>query len=398
MRPDCSWQIISSDKFCLSWWFWRLRFRYAMQADAAIAPQEKEGFFLLTFHAPTLGRFSRLLPGSPSREDVCAVGGPCPAFRERPPWIGGDLQTLRNSLCGTPLDLPGGERLLLKVSGGDQLAARLDRPAGGASRPLIVLIHGCTGSEASGTVIATMRHLTGLGWPVLRLNLRGSQPSRPTACGHYHAGRTSDLADALRALPASLVRLGIILVGQSLGGNLVLKFMGEGAHGLPVLGAVSVSAPIDLAVTCAKMLTRRNFAYHQAMLSAMKREALAPGAAVSSAERAAVTAARNVYEYDDHFIAPRFGYRDAQEYYQSNAAKNFIPAITLPSLILHALDDPWIPGACYTAIDWQRLPAIEAVLPPRGGHLGFHGRGSRIPWHDRVIGWWLARKFGLGAV
>jgi predicted alpha/beta-fold hydrolase len=205
------------------------------------------------------------------------------------------------------------------------------------------------------------------------------------------------LADALRALPACLIRFGIILLGQSLGGNLVLKFMGEGGHGLPVLGAVTVSAPIDLAATCATMLTRRNFAYHYAMLAAMKREALAPGAAVSCAEQAAIAAARNVYEYDDRFIAPRFGYRDAQEYYETNAAKNFLSGIALPTLILHALDDPWIPGESYTAVDWQRLPVIEAVLPSSGGHLGFHGQGSRIPWHDRVAGWWLARKFPFAA-
>jgi uncharacterized protein len=306
------------------------------------------------------------------------------------------LQTLRNSLCGTPPDRLGGERLFLEVSGGDRLAARLDRLPGPMARPLIVLVHGCAGSEASGSVIATMRHLTDLGWPVLRLNLRGSHPSRPTASGHYHAGRTSDLADALRALPACLVRQGIVLHGQSLGGNLVLKFMGEGGHGLPVLGAVTVSSPIDLAATCAKMLSRRNFAYQRAMLAAMKREALAPGAGVTSAERAAIAAARNVYEYDDRFIAPRFGYRDAQEYYESNVAKNFLSTIALPTLVLHALDDPWIPGTCYTVVDWQHLPAIEAVLPPRGGHLGFHGQGSRIPWHDRVTGWWLARNFPYG--
>lgn len=307
------------------------------------------------------------------------------------------MQTLRNSLCGTPPDRPGGERLLLEVSGGDRLAARLDRLPAPIKRPLIVLVHGCAGSETSGCVVATMRHLTDLGWPVLRLNLRGSHPSRPTASGHYHAGRTSDLADALSVLPACLIRLGIILHGQSLGGNLVLKFMGEGGHGMPVLGAVTVSAPIDLAATCAKMLTRRNFAYHSAMLAAMKREALAPGAAISTAERAAIGAARNVYEYDDRFIAPRFGYRGAGEYYECNAAKNFLAGISLPTLILHALDDPWIPAECYTAVNWQRLPVVEAVLPPRGGHLGFHGRGSPVPWHDRVTAWWLARKFAFGA-
>lgn len=322
--------------------------------------------------------------------------GTIPPFRERAPWFGGDLQTLRNVLRGIPPELPGGERLLLPVPGGERLAARLDRRAGPMTRPLIVLVHGLAGSEASANVAASTRHLCDQGWPVLRLNLRGALPSLPTAPGHYHAGRTEDLAEALRGLPANFTRFGIVLLGHSLGGNLVLKFMGEGGHGLPVLAAVAVSTPIDLAATCARMMTRRNFVYHRYMLDAMKREALAPGAGVSGAERAAIGAAKNVYEFDDRFIAPRFGYRDAQDYYESNAAKHFLAGISRPTLILHALDDPWIPAACYMAIDWSRLPMIEAALTPRGGHLGFHGRGSRVPWHDRVTTWWLARRFRLG--
>jgi predicted alpha/beta-fold hydrolase len=315
-----------------------------------------------------------------------------PPFRERAPWFGGDLQTLRNVLCRAPADLPLRERLLLPVSGGDQLAARLDRPAQPTARPLIVLVHGLAGSEASRNVIASARYLVSQGWPVLRLNLRGSAPSRPASPGHYHAGLTGDLAQALHTLPPAYSRNGIVLAGHSLGGNLILKFMGEGGHRLPVLAAVSISAPIDLAATCERMMMRRNLAYHRYMLNAMKREALAPGADLTAAERAAIAAARNVYEFDEHFIAPRFGYRNALDYYQSNSAKHFLAGATAPVLILHALDDPWIPAPCYTAISWEQLPLIEAVLTPRGGHLGFHGQESFIPWHDRVTAWWLARK------
>src|SRR5256886_5523146 len=76
--------------------------------------------------------------------------GRVPPFRERVPWFGGDLQTLRNFLRGTPSDLPRGERLLLEVTGGDRLAARLDRPSGPLARPLVVLVHGLAGSEESG--------------------------------------------------------------------------------------------------------------------------------------------------------------------------------------------------------------------------------------------------------
>jgi predicted alpha/beta-fold hydrolase len=318
-----------------------------------------------------------------------------PSFRERAPWFGGDLQTLRNTICGGPPELLGGERLLLAMSDGDRLAARLDRPATDTGAPLIILAHGLAGSEASRHGIATARYLVGLGWPVLRLNLRGSQPSRPTSGGRYHAGRTEDLAAALRALPADLMRHGIVLIGNSLGGNLVLKFIGEGDHALPVRAAVAVSTPIDLAATCARMMAPRNFAYHRYMLDQMKREALAPGAELTTAERAAIAGARNVYEFDDHFVAPHFGYRGAEDYYEANAAKNFLAGATLPTLILQALDDPWIPAECYTAIDWSNLPAIETVFTPGGGHMGFHAADSPTPWHDRATAQWLQRK-GLG--
>ncbi len=353
-------------------------------------------------HAPTPIGLPPNGAALPAPDGIDMPAGTVPPFRERTPWFGADLQTLRNTLRGTPPDLPGGERLLLPVPGGERLAGRLDRGPSPLARPLIVLVHGLAGSEASGTVVASARHLAHQGWPVLRLNLRGTLPSLATAAGHYHAGRTEDLAEALHGLPADLARYGIVLLGHSLGGNLVLKFMGvsgmgEGGHGPPVLAAVAVSTPIDLSATCARMMARRNFFYERYMLDAMKREALAPGASVSSAERAAIAAARNVYEFDDRFIAPRFGYLDAEDYYESNAAKHFLAGIGRPTLVLHALDDPWIPAACYTAIDWPRLPMIEAVLSPRGGHLGFHGQGSRVPWHDQVTAWWLARRFRFGA-
>ncbi|WP_292531847.1 alpha/beta fold hydrolase [Methylocystis sp.] len=331
--------------------------------------------------------------GTPAESHV--LDQSLPPFRERAPWFGGDLQTLRNIIIGGPPELPGGERLLLAMPDGDRLAARLDRPGAETNAPLIVLAHGLAGSESSLHGVATARYLVGEGWPALRLNLRGAAPSRPTSGGRYHAGKTDDLAAALRALPAELLRHGIVLIGNSLGGNLVLKFIGEGGHGLPVRAAIAVSTPIDLAATCARMMAPRNFAYHRYMLNEMKREALAPSAALTSAERAAIAGARSVYEFDDRFVAPHFGYRDAQDYYEANAAKNFLAGASLPTLILQALDDPWIPAACYTAIDWSTLPAIQPVLTQGGGHMGFHGADSLTPWHDRVTARWLARQ-GLG--
>ncbi|WP_424360613.1 YheT family hydrolase [Methylocystis parvus] len=318
-----------------------------------------------------------------------------PPFEPRAPWWGADLQTVRNILLPRPRELPGGERLLLTMPDGDRLAARLDRPAQSLQRPLVVLVHGLTGTEASVNVMRTAHHLVREGWPVLRLNLRGSALSRPTSRGRYHAGRTEDLAEALRQLPADLVRHGVVLVGHSLGGNLVLKFMGEGPGEAPVLGAVAVSTPLDLAAASERIQSRRNAVYHLYLLNGLKSEALAPGAGITLEQRAAITAARTIREFDDRFVAPCFGFQGAADYYERNSAGRFLRSIDRPTLLIHAMDDPWIPAADYEAVDWPSLAAVETAFAPGGGHLGFHDRASRVGWHDRVTAAWLARKFSV---
>ena len=313
----------------------------------------------------------------------------CPDFRQRPPWLGADLQTLRNFLCGPAPELPGGENLLLALRDGDRLAARLDRAVNGSARPLIVLIHGLTGSQHSETVVAAARYFVAQGWPVLRLNLCGATPSRPTCRGFYHAGKTCDLADALHSIPAALKVDGLILVGHSLGGNLVLKFMGEGCHDASVRAGVAVSPPLDLAATCRQMMKPRNFLYQRHILNGLKTEALAPNADLSAAERAKIMTARSIYEFDDGFIAPRFGFCDANDYYARNSSNAFLNAIELSTLIIYAQDDPWIPVSCYRAVDWRATPKIETFFTGKGGHLGFHDAAGATPWHDRMIAAWL---------
>ncbi len=132
-----------------------------------------------------------------------------PPFAPRAPWWGGDLQTLRNVLVTRHARLDGypAERLRLAINdgSGDVLLAVLNRPlAPAAGRPLAVLVHGLTGTEDSFYLLNTAAHLLTLGFPVLRLNLRGAGPSRPLCRFQYHAGRSEDFAAALAALPAAL--------------------------------------------------------------------------------------------------------------------------------------------------------------------------------------------------
>ena len=142
-------------------------------------------------------------------------------FVSRPPWWGGDLQTIRNHLRkpAIPLDPYPAERLEFPMldDTGDTLVATLNRPRSTeVSRPLIVLIHGLTGCETSTYMQASARHLLERGHPVLRLNLRGAGPSRPRCRLQYHAGRTEDLRTVIGHMDGRLAANGIVVVGFSL--------------------------------------------------------------------------------------------------------------------------------------------------------------------------------------
>jgi predicted alpha/beta-fold hydrolase len=308
-----------------------------------------------------------------------------PDFRPRAPWFGPDLQTLRNLFRGPTLslDVDGGERLELPLPGGDRLSARLLHPeAGRDGAPLVVLVHGLGGSEDSDYLAVSSSHLLAGGWPVLQLNLRGSGPSRASCREQYHAGRSEDFHAALGALPETLIRDGIVAVGFSLGGNMLLKHAAEYGG---LRGVVTVSAPIDLEAASRRFLDPRNRVYHAYLLRGMKREALGEGAEVSTEERRVIPRIRTIWEFDEKIVAPRNGFTGALDYYAKSHARQFLGAIEVPALLIHARNDPWIPASAYLSYAWRANPRLTPLLPAGGGHVGFHGADSRVPWHDRCI-------------
>lgn len=317
-------------------------------------------------------------------------------FRPRRPWWGADLQTIRNALRG-PFARPAdgeGHRLELPLDdgSGDVLVAHLHRPqaepAARVTQPLVVLVHGLAGSAESAYVWGSAAQLVARGHPVLRLSLRGAGASRPLCRLQYHAGRTEDLRAALRSLARrapDALRGGVHLVGYSLGGSLVLKLAGEAPGELPLRAVVAVSAPIDLAAACERMHASRNRLYHRRMLESMRQEALAPGAEITPAERAAIESAPTIFAFDHRFVAPRNGWHGAFDYYADAMALRVLREIRVPALVLHALDDPWVPRDAYLRFPWRENPFLRPVLATGGGHVGFHGTGDRVPWHDQRI-------------
>ncbi len=316
-------------------------------------------------------------------------------FVARPPWCGGDLQTVRNYLRRPAADLAphAAEALEFPAADGtgDVLLATLNRPAGLSPRPLVMLIHGLTGHADSGYMLATALYLLGRGHPVLRLNLRGAGVSRPRCSQQYHAGRSDDVRMVIGRMDGRLAANGLMLVGYSLGGNLLLKYLGEQGRRAPLLGAMSVSAPIDLAAAQRCLMRRRNRRYHDHLLARMKAEIAASGSAITDRERALLPGIATVFDFDDRLVGPRNGFAGAADYYARCSALPLLREIRVPTLLIHARNDPWIPAGAYIDVDWPANPRLLPLLPRGGGHVGFHGLGSSIAWHDRCLGVFLDR-------
>jgi predicted alpha/beta-fold hydrolase len=317
-----------------------------------------------------------------------------PDFEQRFPWWGGDLQTLRDTVMRAlhrlPTDLAphSSQRQRFEVGdgSGDVLLGMLDTPREPQSgKPLVLLLHGAPGSEDSTYLLSMSRYMLDRGHRVLRMNLRGAGPSRATCRRQYSAGSSADLGLLFNVTPDELTRDGMVAVGYSVGGAVLIKYLGEAGKDTPLKAAAAVSAPIDLRGTCTQLMRWRNTLYQRAVLEPMRKEATAPIAELTAVERANIEKARTILEYDDGFTAARNGKASALEYYAQCSALDYLAGIRIPTLCMAALDDPWVPGSAYVGYDWGGNRWLTPLLVPNGGHVGFHGTGSLRPWRDLAV-------------
>ena len=359
-----------------------------------------------------------------------AQGAAVPAFQQRWPWIGADLQTLRDTL--RPLRFPPdrGQPERISVSGGE-LLAKLDLPAQ-TPRALVIVLHGLGGSCQRTGVRRMALVLQGAGLAVLRLNLRGAGAGRALAPGTYAAACNADLLPVLnraRALAGALTSGGkpvpLLGVGLSLGGTILLNALLEQPSGLD--GLACVSSPLDLTACSAQIEAERNRLYQRWLLQRLVQQTLADPWGVTTEERTALldlgqpqtsepqTSEREVSErqikgrsggirgFDAAITAPRWCFGSVEDYYRkaSPLPRLLQGAPPTPLLVLQALDDPWVPaeGAQALARAQQQelargLAPIAVVLTARGGHNGFHAAGDPplSCWSDALVLRWLEAR------
>lgn len=281
------------------------------------------------------------------------------------------------------------ERLPLRrerVSTPDGDFLDLDWLDGPPAAPLLLVLHGLEGSARSHYVSGLLRAGRAGGWRGVALNFRSCGGELNRLPRFYHSGETGDLDEIVRRLTDREPGVRIGLVGVSLGGNVAMKWLGERGDTVPgpVVGAVGISVPFDLAACAAVLdhgLSRALYTTH--FLRTLRRKVVLKARIHPRfVDVGATRRARTFAEYDRVVTAPLNGFADEVDYWTRSSSGPYLERIRRPALLINARDDPFLPASALP--DPARLPGgITVEFPDRGGHAGF--LEGRWPW--RVRGW-----------
>ena len=270
---------------------------------------------------------------------------------------------------------------------------RLEAPRGA---PRLFFLHGLEGTIRSHYVSGFFGEAQRRGWAADLLIFRGCGDEPNRAPRFYHSGETGDLAFALERVQREHPTSPMLLAGVSLGGNVLLKFLGEGGNAVDdrVVAAATVSVPYDLERGARHISTGFSRIYDRHFLRTLRGKALAkleryPGLFDS----AALERAESIYAFDDAVTAPVHGFASAHDYYSRSSSLGFLSRIRRATFLLSAFDDPFLPPA---VLDEVRAIAdandcLELEFVKHGGHVGFVG--GRWPWRPFYFAEWRVCEF-----
>ncbi|MEP7000278.1 MAG: hydrolase [bacterium] len=281
---------------------------------------------------------------------------------------------------------------------------RLDAPSGSSERtPHLILLHGLEGTIRSNYIHGTLAQAHARGWSADILIFRGCGATMNRQRRMYHSGETSDLNLLVQRSVSTHPDQPIVLTGFSLGGNVLLKWLGEQGAALPpqVRAAAAVSVPFDLERGARQIENGFGRVYTSHFLRTLKAKARIklehfPGLFdLSTMENA-----QTLYDFDDAVTAPVHGFRDAHDYYSRSSSLQFLSSIKLPTLLLSASDDPFLAPETHDSVLMmaQSNGALAAEMHKKGGHVGFVS--GRSPFHpnyyaEERVAEFLARELSL---
>lgn len=290
---------------------------------------------------------------------------------------------------------PASVTRLIPLSDGDTIAAEVTTPASWKPSDLtIVLVHGLCGSHKSPNLVRMAKRFEPMGIRSVRFNMRGCGSGKGLAKHIYHSGRSEDVFEVIKVLKKETPESPIILIGFSLGGNIVLKMAGElGAVAKSFIsGLISVSPPVDLYSSILMIGNEENAMYEKYFYRLLRAEVLYRHSHFKDLPPIQLPRNLKLYEFDQLYVAPTCGFSSVEDYYAKCSSSNFIEYIQVPCKILMAEDDPIV--SCYSLDNYELPNHVEIFKTKKGGHMGYLGdprTEKGLYWLDSLLVDWVLK-------
>jgi len=295
------------------------------------------------------------------------------------------LQTLWPTFCRGHIKNLDLERERLELPDGDFID--LDWVGKEKSGPLVIILHGFEGSIQSHYAKGMMRAVALQGWRGVFMHFRGCSGEPNRLPRGYHSGDTQDLAYIVQILLNREPDLALAAIGYSLGGNVLLKWLGETRHTNPLRAAIAISVPFELNKSVKRIEEGFSQVYQWYFLKCLREKLAEKFQHVPSLfNPREVIAAQTLRDFDDKYTAPLHGFLDANEYYTVASSRQYLHAIQVPTLVVHAKDDPFMTEDSIPTAE-ELSPAIILEVSDKGGHVGFIS--GRYPWSPE---YWLEAR------
>lgn len=255
------------------------------------------------------------------------------------------------------------------------------------SKKLVVLLHGLEGDAQRPYITGSAKILNQNGYDCCAVNFRGCSGEPNIKYRSYHSGATEDLMNILDHILSTRDYKSIFLKGFSLGGNLLLKYLGEGNQ-IPteLKGAVAVSVPCNLHDSCKQLLSTKNILYairfKGNLLEKLKQKQAMFPEKISNAD---IKKIKTLMDFDDAYTSKAHNFKNALDYYEQCSSLQFLPNIQVPSLIINAKNDSFLGPDCYPVLETDNNPNLHLEMPNYGGHVGFWGKNNITYTEKRAL-------------
>ena len=247
----------------------------------------------------------------------------------------------------------------------------------------VIISHGLEGNNMRPYIIGMAKKFFKNDWNVIAWNYRGCNGKINNSIKSYHSGFIEDLQEVIMFADTQQIK-NISLIGFSLGGNITLRYLGnhKSVHD-KINSAVTLSVPLDLHLGCLEISKPSNKIYEKRFLRSLKQKVKEKAKRFPEIDTKYLSRIHKLKAFDDYYTAPLHGFKDAIDYYRSCSALYVLDNVRIPTLIINALNDPFLPSSCYPYELLKKHSYVHLETPERGGHVGFCCQnGDQYYWSE----------------